>query len=217
MICNWKALALLSIVIPIGSLAALRLTGVLEGPPTVETITVEAVSWNMSRPSRITTIDEWTKNFYTDGKASVGLGVHIQEYIENMLDWPSDGDDDIVSLRIVATANLSQGFIYSVIINFSRTDTLADIVFQQTPSSMELQNLEIRKIRDLGASTREAYFETAALNQPKNATLSIIAYLIFLDANNADHWVTVNLETTYFNGTAYQKVIMPIKLGVLIS
>jgi len=217
---NWKALALLSIVLPIGSLAALRLTGVLEGPPTVETITAEAVSWNMSRPTRITTIDEWTKNVYANNIVSINLSVHVVGYREDWLVWPSDGDDDIVDLRIVATANISQisqGFIYSVVVNFSRTDTLADIVFQQSPWSMELRNLEIAKIRDLGASTREAYFETAALNQPKNTTLSIIAYWVFLDGNSADHWVTLNLETTYFNGTAYQKVMTPIKLGVVIS
>jgi len=28
--------------------------------------------------------------------------------------------------------------------------------------------------------------------------------------------MTATLETTYFNGTAYQKVIIPVKIGVLV-
>jgi hypothetical protein len=213
----WFSLALLFVIVPVGSLTTFRLTGTLKEPQKPETTSLEAVSWNMSRPTRTVTVNEWTRIFYTDGKASVGLGVNVVGYRENWGDWPSDGDDDIVDLRIIATANISDGFIYSMVVKFSRTDILADVVFQQTPSFMDLRNLEIRKIRDLGAYNREAYFETAAPTQPKNATLSIIAYLVFLDGNNTDHWTTVNLEATYFNGTTYRKMVMPIRLGVLAS
>jgi hypothetical protein len=208
---------LLSIIIPVGSLTTLRLTGTLREPPKPETILLDAVSWNMSRPTRIITINEWLQNPYTDGIASLSFGIRIVGYIENKVNWPSDGDDDVLELRMVATANLSQGFIYSVVVKFSLTDILADVVFQQTPSSMELRNLEITKTRDLGAYNREAYFQTGAPNQPKNATLSIIAYWVFLDGNDTDHWTTVNLEATYFNGTAYRRLVMPIRLGVLAS
>jgi len=47
---KWIFLGFLSIMVPIGLLATFRLTGVLQESPKPETITVESVDWNMSRP-----------------------------------------------------------------------------------------------------------------------------------------------------------------------
>lgn len=213
---EWLSVALLTVIIPVGSLTAFRLTGTLKEPPKQETIMIEAVSWNMSRPTRTITVDEWTRNSYADSRASLGFGVNVVGYNERV---PGEGppyDSDFLALRIHATVNVSEGFIFSVVARFSRSDIQADVLFEQTSSFMELHNLEIQRIRDLGAYNREVFFETTATNQPKDSLLSVIAYWMFLDENDTNHWITVNLEATYFSGTAYRKVILPILLGVTV-
>jgi hypothetical protein len=80
---------------------------------------------------------------------------------------------------------------------------------------MELHNLEIRRVQDWRAYERETYFETVTRSQPKDVFLSIIVYWVFLDQNNTSHSVTANLEITYFDGIDYQKLTLPITLGVL--
>jgi len=77
-----------------------------------------ALAWELERPGGHITINERTENATTDGKASVGLGVHVAHYREDWLVWPSDGDDDIVDLRIVATANTRKIISYCVLSNY---------------------------------------------------------------------------------------------------
>ena len=77
-------------------------------------------AWRLERPSDHFTIDERVENATTNGKAEVGLGVHVGYYLENSPLPPSDGNDDTVALRIVATGNTrrileydwSEGFPY---------------------------------------------------------------------------------------------------------
>ena len=59
----------------------------------------------LERPGYHFTFDKRAESCRTDHKASVGLGVHVQDYRENMLGWPSDGDDDVQLLRIACTGN----------------------------------------------------------------------------------------------------------------
>jgi hypothetical protein len=217
---KWISLALMSVMVPISLLISFRLTGVLKEPPTPETITVEAVTWNMSRPVNvdIITIDKWTRNSYTDNITSIGLSVHFISYVENELGWwPSDGDDDVIDLRITATANVSEGFIYSMIIKFPEIDADAVLYIDQNKGFRELINLQEGLISWSSKYKNGAYFEALAFNRPKDTLLSIMVHWVLQDQNNVDHTITLTLETTLFNGTAYQKIIMPILLGVLIE
>jgi len=202
-------MTLLSIILPLGLLVSFRMSCIIPEPQTPETTTVEAVTWNMSRPTDIITINQRVRNSYSDNIVSVGLGVHVQEYYENMLDWPSDGDDDVVKLRVSTTLNISKGFIYSVLVRFSK-DAQSYLCIDRHPASRMLQNLE-------GKITHNEYFKVVGVNQPRNASLSVLCWWALFDQDSMDHWLTVNLEVTYFNGASYQKVIMPIKLGVLVS
>lgn len=54
---------------------------------------------------------ERSESSYSDGKASVGLGVHIQKYYENDPGWPAYGND-YVKLWVVATGNSREILTY---------------------------------------------------------------------------------------------------------
>jgi len=62
------------------------------------------LAWNFERPGKYIDINERTENAKTDGKASVGLGVHISCYSEDESGPPSYGDD-YAKLCLAATAN----------------------------------------------------------------------------------------------------------------
>jgi len=54
---------------------------------------------------------------------------------------------------------------------------------------------------------------TKTINETDFASLSIWTEWDFFD-KFADHQITITLETTIFNGTAYIKTVMPIRLEV---
>ncbi len=200
---------LLSVLVPITLLAAFRLTRVLPEPPTPETITVEAVSWNMSRPSFRTNVNEEMSNSYSDNMTAISLVVHIWQYEEN---HPSRGDN--IEFAVTASANLSLGFIHSMVVRFSRTDDHAVLHVDPTPNFIELENLKLERIREPATNRNEACFETKTQNQPQYASLGILIWWLFLDDNTTNHIVTITLETTISNETTYRKVVIPIELGV---
>lgn len=70
-----------------------------------------ASSWSKSRPSSDTVYDETIGNAYTDGKASVGMGVHIIEYDESMV----PDDNDYLRFRVSVSANTRESIQYSYV------------------------------------------------------------------------------------------------------
>lgn len=211
---RWIPLALICIVIPVGILAAFRLTGVLHEPQTLEVGTADPVYWNISRPLNFVTIDKNIENVYTHGVASVKLKVHVSSYFK---DEPTLGD--FLWLNIVGAINVSDGFIYSLVMKFSGIDADAflDVVADVRDKDwVEFQNLTISTVCDSGCAN-EPYVNAVSVNQPKQCLLRIAAFWVFFDENDVNHWMTTNLEVTYFNGTAYQRISMPIFLGMLID
>lgn len=204
---------LLSIVAPLSLLVTFRFVGVLREPQTPETVTVEAVDWNIGRSSHFINIDEWVKNSYSDGVASVGLGVHISSYLENSSTFDYT---DVLWFRITITANTTDGFIHSIIINFVEVDEYAAIDINRDYDHIELTNLKVVSIVDwYGTLGKDSYIRANAINQPRYAYLRNMVAWMFIDQNNVDHKVDVILEFTYFDGVTYQRVIMPIQLEVL--
>jgi hypothetical protein len=63
------------------------------------------------RPDDYVSIGDRVDTSYTDGQASIGLGVHIDSYYEND---PSFNEYDVLSLRISATANTRVGITYEI-------------------------------------------------------------------------------------------------------
>lgn len=213
---KWLSVAALAIIIPISLLTTFKLTGIIPQPPTIaNTIETETITWNMTRSSAdCVELLEHVENRYCN-TLSVTLDANVLYYFDNEAGWPAWGND-YVKLLILTSANLSNGFIHSLKIGFSKTDSYAFLRIVEDPNSMELCNLKISQISDPATSENEAYFEAVNLNQPKNCSLSILTYWVFTDKNNANHWITVTLEVDYFNETKYERVVIPIQLGVLL-
>jgi len=212
---NWKALTLLSIVVPISLLATFKLTGIIQEPLTIsQTITADTVTWNMSRPSDFGNIEEIIGNSYSDSTFSSSLTIHLLSYWENdgMLDY-NDGQ----WLRLTASANTSAGFIYSLNVRSSETDEFAILHFMEHfYNSTESKNLALEKMSD-GSRSSGAVLETVGIGQPKECALKLKPLWEFFDTNNVSHWITFTLEVTYFNAAIYRQVSLPVTLGIITS
>lgn len=203
---------LLSIVVPVSLLVTLRLTGVIPEPP--ETITIEAISWNMNRPKDLTAFTNLKViNLFGNENISADLSVSIDTYFENS---PAFDYNDVFWLIINATAKVNNGFIYSMVVKFSQVDTNAILIMDETPVFISLRNLSIQSIRATATYKHEAGFTTVSFDQSKDCSLQILVHWIFFDKENgAKHPITATLELTYFNGTIYQRIAIPVSLEVM--
>ncbi len=211
---KWFSIALLAVAVPMGLLATFRLTGIIPEPPTItETVTAETITWNMTRPEEATGFaGRIIENNFNVNGTNVRLSIHITSYLEN-----SEQFGDCLWFSVNATANVQQGFIHSVYIKFLQTDQNAFLLISEQKEWLTLENLKITSLSTEATYSREAHLYATGVNNPKTCTLTNPAYWYFLDVNenNLDHWTTITLETTYFNGTAYRKVTIPVQIGVL--
>jgi len=207
---KWTSIILLSIILPVSLLTTFRLTGVLREPQLPQTITTETVAWNMTKPSYFRNVEGNITSAYLNSTFSGILIINPLSYWENdgMLDY-----NDGLWLKISVTANISHGFIYSINVKSSVTDEYAILDIVDDPDFMELTNLMKKKVAN-GLHSHGALFETMGIGEPKECRLTLKPVWKFLDPNNVDHWITITLETTYFNGTVYQKIMTPIRLEV---
>lgn len=216
---KWASLGLLSIIIPITLLVTFRLTGLQPEPQTPVTVTVKEVSWNVTRPTiypKYFIIDEQVENSYVDD-ISADLTARVVDYRENVPGyWLWEGGYDEIDVRIVLTANVSEGFIHSVVIKLSEIDAQADVIIIDDEDWIQVQNLKIDMLDDF-SQQNEAWVKAASINQPKDVGLHITAFWTFFDLNNMDHWITATAEVTYFNGSTWKSVVIPLRLGVLVS
>jgi hypothetical protein len=74
----------------------------------LQTVSI-AYAWEVERPAGTIDIIDRTENAYTNGEASVGLGVSIDKYIEHFSDYEGA---DFLNLNVSMTANSRMGIKY---------------------------------------------------------------------------------------------------------
>ncbi|MGQ9459969.1 MAG: hypothetical protein ACUVRA_01890 [Candidatus Bathyarchaeaceae archaeon] len=211
-----KVLTLLAVVLPVSLLVSFRLAGILQEPKTIiETITLEAVEWEIERPDVIWgPINEIVQNTYTDDGCSILFDILIASYITGPDRY---GGSDFLSLGAEVKANVSEGFVEGLRISFSEnySGSQIDILEQDFPIS---ENLETRNVVDyvdgaggIGEGLK-GYVEADGVNKPSHVYYRIWVDWILRSPENESHEMEVSLQLTYNNGTAFKKVVLPIIL-----
>jgi hypothetical protein len=207
---SWKAVLFLSIILPVSLFTAFRLTGTFPEPAKIsEVITAAGVAWNMTRPSRTANLNVTTTNFYSDGNLKQTMSVFAAVYSENYPEYPA-WNSDYLTLRVRGGANVSDGFICSVKVIFSQIDEKAVVEINMNSEAIELNGCRKDNVRIFGDHTQTAYFEATAVDQARDCSLGALVAWVFLDDKTADHGIVATFETTYFNGTVYKQINIPI-------
>lgn len=206
-----KSLLILSIVVPVSLLVTLRLTGILQEPPTLETITAESVSWRLDRPSMtVELVDERIENALNNDEASVGIGVQITSYRENSGSWPFDGRDG-VTFRVHVNATMEPGFAASFAVGFRPINPNA-FVFVRSDALVS-HNATVNRMKRIGTSTSEPYILATVVDSP--CYLSTQVHWVFYDQNLEEHQLRVTFEFTYRNTSMYKTLVLPILLEMV--
>jgi len=211
---KWLAVSLMAVVLPMGILLGFKLTGIVPEPLEPENIIAEDVSLNMSRPSdTMSFVGMIAMNHFSDDATSVRSKVHVSTYLEN-----SEEYGECVFFYVNATAQLQKGFIHSMFIRLSGMDPDAFLYIHISPWP-RMQNLKTESIATDGTENREAYIRATGFDHPTSCFLEIHISWYFLDAdqNNVDHYVTVTLETMYYDGSAYKQIIIPVTVNMTID
>jgi hypothetical protein len=209
---KWLTIAMFAVIAPISLLTALKITGIIPGQPTIaETIVCDPLEWNMTRPTSNVVILQWVNNTYKDmqSAAYINFSILVAYYYENNPGFPAQGND-YIKLGMVFESKLSYGHFYSFTMKSSRTDEYSWLHLNLW-DDVKKSGLEFSGFSSDATKYKEAYVSASAVNHPKSAFLSIVAYWIFAD-DAGSHKLEFTAETTIYNGTAYQKIVQPIEL-----
>jgi len=204
-----KALFILSIVAPVGLLAAFRLTGILEEPITIsESIRLDAVERRLERPSAMIDIHEMIPISFMHDGLCLNITILVDEYIDKFLDY---GGADFLDIIVTLNASTLKGHIESIDFAFSDDYERAQIDVVPFDIGPQIQNLSIR---DLKSMAREAFMNLTGVNCPKSVNLWTPISWILRSPYSQAHLLKVVFKLVYFNGTAYREIVQPFQLGL---
>ncbi len=210
----------IAIIVPV-SLVMLSLNGFFSQSPTPEGITAETVTWEIERPSEMPDIHQVAENAYTNEEASLNLTIYVGGYIEEMMDY---GDNDFLYMNVSVAAEVGNGFVKNVNITFYNDTQPSQVRWAnwyrlngRLHYTGQFENLSVADYSQYRESEQymKASTNLEGINKPSAVYFNAPAHWILRTANDKSHQITVASEITYYNGTAYKKVVLPIVLRVI--
>lgn len=219
---TWKVALLLCIIIPVSLLTAFKLTGIIGGPASepieiAETKTLEPAKWELERPNYSTAVTEnYTSENVTTAYSINDFSINSTITV-NSFDASSDyGSSACLHMKISASASVLEGHVVNVNIIFYENYTASQVYLFELRFA-QLDNLSITN--SVGGNqlsdAPKAFISMATSNSPKEAGFrNCIIHWVLRSPYNQMHQLEVNIQSTYFNGTAYKKVIQPFLLKI---
>jgi len=208
---NWKAVLLMSIILPVGLLATFKLTGIFREPLTIaETTTLKTIRWTFARPTQFFAINESLNSIYNNNDIEVNQKVFVWEYLPEREVWPTAQLNLGIEINLTLTSD--RGFIENIHIDFKDFQP-SEIVLLDT--MLNPINLSLVKAR---SGKIASYMDLAGVNHSSEAYFNVTMLYWFLwtqstQENNLD----ITFEITYFNGTAYKKIVQPFQLQLYVG
>lgn len=210
---SWKTALLLSVMVPMTLVATFRLTGILQEPLAVsETVTLDAVRWNMERPYFGFVVGDRIQG-YSGSDISLDDEVVVYKF---GTEEPSP-DLDTADLFVNVSAFLQSGFVVAVNITFLEDCENSQIqLFSMSdrPSFYSVAgSVYVGHYADhLAGRGMKAFVEYGGANQARNISISNRVSWWLPRSGNETHMLDVGVEVTYYNGTAYKKIVQPFQL-----
>jgi hypothetical protein len=215
---NWKTLLAIVVILFLSLFGLFRLIGTLNSPMVIsESIVAKAVSWNVTRPNVLgarVELNRTVNGTYEIGGISVRLDTKIFDYFPTSNGPPAGGNSYFV-MRLSASANASVGYIYSMSLRLSATDAGEFIVISRDPGFISVSNLRLGDISYQTASGNEAYVAATGVNQTNSCKMELWTYWAISSNSNMNYLETTHFDAVFFNGTAFNKVSLPLNGEVL--
>lgn len=200
------SLMFLSVLVPVGLLTSLRLTGLLGAggePAVAQTITLDSINWELERPYGPIEIREKIPSSY-DNDVAIRQAIEVFLFESNSL----YGGSDTVHLDINVTVSENRGYIRDVRLVFHENyeNALINIIYQ--PVWMKLGNLTQTALNQW----RSAFINFTAQDRPHGASAWIPVDWVLQSPSNQTHQLDIVSEIVFFNGTVFKRVIQPFHL-----
>jgi hypothetical protein len=210
-------------------LTAFKITGFLDEPPTIaETITREPVTWEFEKCSRSTDYPLWFRNpnntyassFYSDGLVSIIYIIVPDRY------WVAHSiyGSSVVPIWSNLTVSTKAGFIESLRITFNETYESSEVKLWTTePNNIvdKMENISVTKwVYSFSGDWDHGEYEKAIIeavgeNEPRSIMFNLPIEWILNAQQNVSQQLEIATEVTYFNGTNYVKVVLPILIKLI--
>jgi hypothetical protein len=220
---TWRTIFLLSIIVPVGLLTTFKLAGIFEEPSTIaETITLPAKNWVFQRPYPDEDIDiyQWLNATYSDYDVSFTIALELWEFMHWPLTILPPGDSIDFGLTIDVRTTEANSHIQGMEIIFFCNSTQPSYVWLKE-TSIKVTNLTVTYLRDR-YNLKDPYKTHLTLKRtgnPNEVRLKATNewFLNDISPDALDHQLRITHEITYYNGTAYKKLVQPFLLTILAS
>jgi hypothetical protein len=186
-------------------LITLKFTGILTDPYPTETITLDAVNWQMERPSVSINLFENITCNYSDSIMTTAI-VEIPRYYEGGLSFfDSDGIEFYVNVSV------TEGVATVISVEYDLMDTNQFVWISDDSLELVSSNATITGMKQFGINESDAHLQAEVVSCP--CYLASHVFWGFLDGDGT-HGLEVVFKIMYFNGTTYRQVILPMQISM---
>jgi len=179
-----------------------------------ENTTLEPIVWAFQRPNdsvQFVSIDDKLNAPYVGDGLSANMYVMIGIYHENALAY--GGCDHLSMLMAInATVGNAGGYIESVHV-VAQKDQTSEVSWLGT--LFDFENLSLADRADGYRRNTHAYIKLASVNHTSSVHAKATVEWNLLTPNTQSHQLEIAYEITYYNGTAYNKVVQPFQLNLV--
>ena len=175
-----------------------------------ENMTLDPIVWTFQRPNESVIILDKLNATYT-GDLSANMYVLIL-YYENESRFVGGCDYLRMSMAINATTSNPDGFIESVNI-VAQKDQQSTVDWLGTQFEFENLSLAARAVGYRWET--QAYIKLAGVNHTSSVRAKALVLWDLRTLNTQSHQLEIAYEITYYNGTAYNKLVQPFQLNIV--
>ncbi|MEM4704134.1 MAG: hypothetical protein QXJ02_03615 [Candidatus Bathyarchaeia archaeon] len=200
--------AVLAVVLPLSFFVVFKFTGIIPEPSVAETITAETKTCNIERIKGAWTWMVAVENLFADFSSSINFTVSVDTYSSPHFWYPSAQD-----FCVFVTASVGTGFVNDILIQMRKgfnNTSMVDIIYDE--DVIVAQNLTLVSVLDSGGGS-EARLSAVGGRDTQSCLLKVPVDWIFLD-DTIDDNLTMTASVTFYNGTAYRRILLPITIFV---
>jgi len=177
-----------------------------------ENTTLETIVWTFQRPdaNQHVIIEDKLESTYSNDGLSATFHMWLSDYIPRA--GSLNYDTLRVRLDINATTSNPDSFIENVHV-VAHKDQEAQLGWQET--DVYLENLSLVASADGYRWSTQAYIKLAGVNHTSRVYATTTTFWKLLTPNTQSHQLEIAYEITYYNGTAYNKVVQPFQLNIV--
>ncbi len=204
----WKVAVLLSLIVPIGSLATIKLSGLSGGTATVSAkIALTPTHWEFERPSWFLFFNEQVYSEFS-GDVQLNETLRVNTYDPGSI----YGNSPTLDLHATLTASVPDGFVDSVNVTYFDSYDLSWILVESIHST---ENVTKTSLVDRIRGPEKGFVGLQSIGHPQTIYLDVWTLWLLESSHNQTQTLNMMAEVTYFNGTIYKKITQPFEVRLV--